>query len=150
MRIQCNSRRREWKMRSLIRLMLITFSGVLLLTACGTKAIEVDETVWQLMFINGESPIVESSITLRFQDGRMEGSSGCNTYGGDYTLGDDGAFQAGPIEVTEMACLDPQGVMDQEDNYLRILQMANKLVREEDELTIEGGGDTLEFWGIFE
>jgi heat shock protein HslJ len=137
-------------MRKFLRIITIAGIGILILTACSAKATIVEETVWQLMFINGESPIVGSSITLRFQDGRVQGSSGCNTYGGDYTLENDGGFLAGPIAVTEMACVDPEGVMDQEVNYLQILQGANMLVRDGDELTIEGGGDTLVFWGIFE
>lgn len=136
--------------RSLFRLFVIACSGILLLAACGSQGADVEETVWQLMFINGESPIVGTSITLRFQDGTVEGSSGCNIYGGDYTLENNGGFRAGPIAVTEMACVDPEGVMDQEVNYLQILQGANTLTRDGDELTIEGGGDALVFWGIFE
>ena len=129
--------------------MLIAFLGVLLLVACSTSSgANVEGTEWELLSINGVAPIEGTKITLRFLDGRVQGSSGCNTYSGDYTLGDDGVFQAGPIAVTEMACLDPEGAMDQEVNYLRILQGASKLVRDGDEMTIEGGGNSLRFQTI--
>lgn len=136
-------------MRKYLRISVLLVIGILL-AACSSQDVGLDGTVWELLSINGVAPIDGTEITLRFQDGRVQGSSGCNTYGGDYTLENDGGFRAGPIAVTEMACLDPEGVMDQEVNYLQILQGANMLVRDGDELTIEGGGDTLVFWGIFE
>lgn len=136
-------------MNKYLKAIVLLALGTVLLVACGSQSADVEGTSWQLMSINGEWPIAGSEITLRFEDGSVRGSSGCNTYGGDYTLENDGAFRAGPIMVTEMGCLDPEGVMDQEANYLRIFQEANKLALDEDELTIEGGGDTLVFWGIF-
>lgn len=137
-------------MRKYLRIIVLLVIGILLLTACGSKDVDLEGAEWELLSINGVAPIEGSAITLRFQDGRVQGSSGCNTYGGDYTQGDDGAFQAGPIAVTEMACLDREGVMDQEINYLRILQGASKISRDGDELTIEGGGSVLVFRGIFD
>jgi heat shock protein HslJ len=136
-------------MKSFSRSLLIACLGILLLSACGSSDLDLDGTVWQLVSINAGTPIEGTEITLRFEDGRVKGSSGCNTYEGDYTFGDDGEFQAGPIAVTEMACLDPAGVMDQEVEYLRILQGAGTLARDDTELTIEGGGNTLVFWAIF-
>lgn len=136
-------------MKLLSRYMLIAIFGIVLLTACGSDSQDMDDTVWSLKSINGATPIEGTDITLRFEDGRVKGSSGCNTYEGDYTFGDDGEFQAGPIAVTEMACLDPAGVMDQEVEYLRILQGADTIARDDTELTIEGGGNTLVFWAIF-
>ncbi len=137
-------------MRKYLRIIVLLVIGILILTACGSKDVDLEGAVWELLSINGVAPIEGTEITLRFQDGRVEGSSGCNTYGGDYSLGDDGAFQAGPIAVTEMACLDREGVMDQEINYLRILQGASKFTEDGDELTIEGGGSVLVFRGIFD
>jgi heat shock protein HslJ len=136
-------------MKLFFRFMLIAIFGIVLLTACGSDSQDMDDTVWSLISINGATPIEGTDITLRFEDGRVKGSSGCNTYEGDYTFGDEGEFQAGPIAVTEMACLDPAGVMDQEVEYLRILQGAETLARDDTELTIEGGGNTLVFWAIF-
>jgi heat shock protein HslJ len=120
----------------------------MVLAACGTSAVDVEGTAWQLVTINGAVPIEGSEITLRFQDGRVMGNSGCNTYGGEYTSRENGAFQVGPIQVTEMGCMDPPGVMDQEIDYLRILQGADTITQSETELTIEGGGNFLVFLAI--
>jgi heat shock protein HslJ len=137
-------------MRTLSKLVVIPFLGVLLLGACSTSSgANLEGTEWELVSINGVEPIEGTKITLRFQDGRVQGSSGCNTYSGEYTLGDDGAFQAGPIAATEMACLEPEGAMDQESNYLQVLQGGSTITRDGDALTIEGGGDVLVFQETF-
>lgn len=136
-------------MKFISRITILTLLGVLLLAACRSDSQDIDGTVWLLQFIDGNSPIEGTEITLRFEEGRVRGSSGCNTYEGEYTLGGDGEFRAGPIAVTEMACLDPEGLMDQEVEYLRILQGADTLARDDTVLTIEGGGNTLVLWAIF-
>ncbi len=137
-------------MRIFLRIIVLMVIAILILTACGSKDVDLEGAVWELVSINGVAPIEDTEITLRFLDGRVQGSSGCNTYGGDYTLGDDDAFRAGPIAFTEMACLDPEGAMDQEIDYLRILQGASKFTEDGDELTIEGGVNELVFRGIFD
>ena len=87
-------------MKLLVRNMLFILS-IILLVACGSQAVEVEGTVWQLMSINGEWPIAGTEITLRFEEERVKGSSGCNSYDGEYTIGSDGTFSAGPIAVTD-------------------------------------------------
>ena len=129
-------------MRSRIRLLLVAFVGILLVVACGAKSLDMDGTVWQLVSSNGGAPIEGTEITLRFEEGRVRGSSGCNTYDGGYTLGEDGAFNAGQIAVNEIGSKETKGVMDQEVEYLRNLQGADTLARDDTELTIEGGGKT--------
>jgi heat shock protein HslJ len=124
--------------------------GVILLVACGSRAIDLDGTAWLLNSLNGDAPIAGSEITLSFEEAKLTGRSGCNLYSGDYAIEGEGTFQAGPFEVTEMACLDPMGVMDQEVDYLQILQGASTIGREDDELTIQGGGNTLVFWLVNE
>ena len=138
------------QMRKFLRIIVLLAIGILLLTACSSKDAGLEDTLWELLSINGVAPIEGTEITLHFLDGRVQGSSGCNTYGGDYTLGDDGAFQAGPIAVTEMGCLNPAGVMEQEVSYLSILQGASGLVQDDDRITIEGGGNSLRFQKILE
>jgi heat shock protein HslJ len=65
--------------------------------------------------------LAETEITLALSDGTTRGSAGCNTYQAAYAR--DGVslnFEA--IAVTEMACLDPEGVMEQEQRYLDFLR----------------------------
>lgn len=135
-------------MRTFLRIIVLLVIGILLLTACGSKDVGLEGAVWELLSINGVAPIEGTEITLRFLDGKVQGSSGCNTYGGDYVLEDGGVFRVGPVAVTEMGCLNPAGVMEQEVNYLLILQGASVLVQDDDGIRIEGGGNSLRFQTI--
>ena len=73
------------------------------------------------------SVILDSEITLQFaDDGSVAGNAGCNQYSGGYTVGEDGAdsITIGPLAVTQMACVEPDGVMDQESQFLAALEAA--------------------------
>jgi len=62
-----------------------------------------------------------SEVSARFgNDGKVVGSAGCNHYGADYTLKDANLFIE-PAIRTEMYCMDPPGIMEQEDRYLALL-----------------------------
>ena len=72
--------------------------------------------------IRGDALVEGTEITLTFNaDGTLEGNASCNTYGGDYTL-DGASITIDSLYWTEMACLDPPGVMEQEMTYLDTLQ----------------------------
>jgi heat shock protein HslJ len=110
----------------------ITLLAVLilaLLAACAGPAgpapgvVELEGTRWVLDTLNGEPPVPGSEITLQFEDGNLGGSAGCNSYGGSYEA-TDGRLSIPEIVRTEMACLEPEGVMEQEDAYLAALQSA--------------------------
>jgi heat shock protein HslJ len=73
-----------------------------------------------------QSPIAGTTITASFaEDGNLNGSGGCNTYNATYTT------EGGRITISEpvstlIACLDPEGVMDQESAYLASLASVEK------------------------
>jgi heat shock protein HslJ len=98
---------------------IISLAGV----ACGGGQTNLDGTSWHLVSLDGSSPIEAESatITLQFQNGEMRGRSGCNQYSGAYSAFDEGDISVEGVAVTEMACLDLEGVMDQEQVYLGIL-----------------------------
>ncbi|KQC04588.1 MAG: hypothetical protein APR53_09805 [Methanoculleus sp. SDB] len=64
-------------------------------------------------------------ITAEFgEDGSMAGSGGCNHYGTEYAAGGEGLsgdLSLGPVYATEMYCISPEGVMEQESIYLGML-----------------------------
>jgi heat shock protein HslJ len=70
------------------------------------------------------SPLPGTEITADFgDDGKLAGSSGCNTYSATYKT--DGAkITIGAAGGTEMACDTPEGVMEQEQAYLSTLPLA--------------------------
>jgi heat shock protein HslJ len=69
------------------------------------------------------SPLTGIELTARFgEDGTVEGSAGCNSYGASYTS-DKGALEIDEPAATRKACADPAGVMEQESAYLALLPM---------------------------
>jgi heat shock protein HslJ len=86
-------------------------------------------TSWEAVnFYNGNQAIVgvitDTTLTAEFgMDGTLSGSSGCNNFSGSYTV-DGQKIKIGPLASTMMACEDPEGVMEQEAQYLAALQMA--------------------------
>jgi len=111
------------RFRSLIFVFLAVLSGVLF-AAC-TARDPLAGTAWQLSAFGNTPPLEGTTLTATFKDGQLGGSSGCNSYGGTYKAkGDKLTF--GALAMTEMACLDPQGVMEQETMYLEWLGAAER------------------------
>jgi len=85
-----------------------------------------------------------TEVTAKFDSdaGRIEGSTGCNTYFADYEI-TGSKFTITQLAYTEMACMDPEGVMDQEADYLRILRLSETFQVDSGELQITSGDDVL-------
>jgi heat shock protein HslJ len=61
-----------------------------------------------------------TEVTAVFEGGLVRGSGGCNTYQGQYERS-GGALSFEAIAMTKMACLDREGVMEQEQRYWVVL-----------------------------
>ncbi len=68
-------------------------------------------------------PLLGTQITATFQDDKVGGSAGCNSYGAVFAV-DGTTLRVETPEATEMACLEPPGIMEQEQRYLDILSSA--------------------------
>jgi heat shock protein HslJ len=79
------------------------------------------------MFRQGDgvsSPLPDTQVTAVFgEDGTLSGSAGCNTYTASYTT-ERGTIEIGEPAVTRKACVEPAGVMEQEQAYLDALPRA--------------------------
>ena len=114
-----------------IALVVTTLLLAALLAACATteptqppaQDTALPGTAWALTSLKGEALIVGTQITLSFSETSINGSAGCNTYGGSYTAAED-SLSLSDLYWTEMACLDPEGVLDQELAYLNTLNTA--------------------------
>jgi hypothetical protein len=87
--------------------------GALILSGCGPGA--ADDLVgseWVLLSLNGNSLIEDTN------NGYGGGDSG------KYVATDEGALTIPQLAVTEMFCSSPQGVMEQEEVYIRALHDA--------------------------
>ena len=91
--------------------------------------------------------IAGTEITAEFvsSEGTVKGSAGCNSYFGSYELEGSQLSIAGPIAVTEMYCAEPEGVMEQEQEYLAVLQLAESYEIKGNELWINCGSQVLVF-----
>jgi heat shock protein HslJ len=71
------------------------------------------------------TPLPDTQITAQFADGKINGSSGCNTYFAEYTLnGSQVTF--GPAGATKMFCMEPEGLMQQENDFLQAFSQVTR------------------------
>jgi len=125
-----------------------------LLAACATAtqdesptpSADLLDTEWVLIALNGNALIEDTQITLNFEQVSLDGSAGCNTYGGSYTASEDGLRLSG-VYATEMACPEPKGILDQEKAYLDALNAAARYRVDGDRLEVydEAGAEILVF-----
>lgn len=81
----------------------------------------LDATRWNLVELNGHAPLVDTSLTIAFEDGGVGGNSGCNSYGGTFEVEGSSIVLSGLVS-TLMACVEP--VNAQEAEFLRALSEA--------------------------
>jgi heat shock protein HslJ len=94
--------------------------------------------------VDSPTPAVRDvDATLTFgEDGSVTGSTGCNEFGGDYTIEGD-QIMFGQIVSTLILCPDLQ--MAQEEAMLRVLMETASFAIEGDTLTITKNGTVLVF-----
>ena len=131
-------------------ILLIVLSAALILTfsGCGgSEANKLEDVKWILESYgdrdNPQDVIEGTEITATFnsKDDEVNGSAGCNHYFGEYEIND--GLSVGMIGNTEMWCGEPEGRMDQETEYLKILQAAEDYTVTGSTLTIDCGDDVL-------
>ena len=123
----------------------ITWVAIMLVACGGTGGDSLNSTTWELYSIGKYSPITGSTTTLRFEDGQAGGSGGCNQFGGEYKASGN-KLTLDKLYMTEMACLSPEGIMEQEQLFLRKLGDAQRFEIVDGQLQIYGSdGETLTF-----
>jgi heat shock protein HslJ len=115
------------------------------LTACGGKtadsAADLEGTKWTLLsYGTPDSPQVlvgNTEITLEFDvaGGRISGSAGCNSYFAGIEIKGD-KLTTGVVGSTEMYCMEPEGVMEQEKAYTSALTLAESYQVQDQQLRI--------------
>lgn len=120
-------------MRSLIVFLLLIAMPALV------QAQALTGTEWRLASLGpsgAETDIVQgTTVTAKFgEDGRVGGSTGCNSYGGTYRVRGE-TISFGRLISTKRACLD-QNANEQERRFLAALEAANRFRLSEDRLTI--------------
>ena len=131
------------KMYAVLMILLVTVA----LAACGgtNQSADLEGTAWELVAYGGQAPIGMTLPTLAFQEGQISGNASCNSFGGSFEVKGD-RLSFGPMFMTEMFCMDPEGVMDQESQYLQMLGSVERFEITDGQLVLfTSGGDTLNF-----
>ena len=129
---------------------IFTLFGMILLltTACGggesVSSDPLDGTSWVLYAYRKTKPITGTTITLEFTERGFRGSAGCNSYSGGYQVRGDN-ITVSEIASTLMACMEPEGIMEQEQAYLSILRATQTHSITDNNLTIICGDNILIF-----
>ncbi len=119
-------------------LLTILFFALLLSACAGNNVVgarNLEGETWVLAKLNGNEPIEGRQPTLEFEAGEVSGNTGCNHYGGSYQIEEE-TIQFDGLFNTEMACLDPEGLMAQEQEYLGLLRAVNRFELVDDVLTL--------------
>ena len=123
------------KMKKYLQVALLL---VLLLSSCSGNEPNIEAQLqgktWVLYTYNDTQPIADHHPSLEFDAGQISGTTGCNHYGGTYQIDGDSIYFEG-VFSTEMACLEPDGLMEQERIYLELLWVADQFQLTDHELT---------------
>jgi len=105
---------------------MVTLAGMIILSLAACSRTDsaasdpLERTSWVLMAYRKSRPIVGTTITATFENGQVRGLASCNSYGGSYQVSDN-TISVGQIAITEMACLEPEGIMEQETMFMEFL-----------------------------
>ena len=114
------------------------------ISACGfanqesepSSGMNLTDSEWILRLLNGSSLVEGTNITLTFEEDRIGGFAGCNSYGATYAIEGKSSIEIPMIESTLEGCLEPEGILEQESEYLELLMDADVLNVNEDQLEI--------------
>ena len=137
------------KIRNSFRYFIYTLFMIVFTCGCGigsdTSQNPLEGTSWDLLYYRKSSPIPGTKINITFEDGAIQGSAGCNSFGGSYQV-DGHSLSIGEIYATEMYCMDPEGIMEQESFYLDFLRTTVRFQLDGDLLVLhQPGQETLTF-----
>jgi heat shock protein HslJ len=118
--------------------------AALAVTGCGETVTQDPTTLegveWTLVDSSETSAdLTTAGITASFDGATVAGFSGVNQYGGPYTAGDDGSLEIGEIAGTLMA--GPEGLMQAEQAYLKLLKGCDRWQVDGDTLTLSTGDE---------
>ncbi len=104
-------------------------------TLTGSEEADLRGTNWKLISYGGKLPIAGKSMTANFDGKELSGSASCNHYFGAYQIKGDQIRVEG-LGWTEMACMDPEGIMEQEQAIMNMLSNSDTFTLQGDRLEI--------------
>jgi heat shock protein HslJ len=127
-----------------IFLAILLLGSVIGLVACGS-GVSIEDITWTLESYgekgNLETLVEDTEITIEFKsaESKFSGSGGCNNYFGGYEINQSELTIIPPIGSTRMAC--PEPIMEQEQEYLGLLETTETFKSDKGKLTITCSGN---------
>ena len=127
-------------------LVLLTLSGCGLFPgADGGTEVDLSGTSWTLESYDGKALVGETAMTAKFLLGEITGTTSCNQYFGAYEA-KGGQLTIDGLGWTEMACMDPEGIMEQESAIMNLLSKTASYQMENGKLILQiSSGEELVF-----
>jgi heat shock protein HslJ len=122
------------------RLTLADAGGRPLLSFSPQKTVALTGSPWQLISYHSGNALLSNRVTERIsavfgEDGRLQGSAGCNRYFATYeTRGEE--IQLGPVSSTRKICPESEEIMETETGYLAALGGAARFEIRDQHLTL--------------
>jgi len=111
----------------------------------GSGSNQLSGTTWKLISYDENKPLAGKDMTAEFDAKEIQGSASCNSYFGTYNLKGDQISISG-LGWTEMACMDPEGIMEQEQTIMKMLSESSSFSIQGDKLQITtSAGELLVF-----
>ena len=101
----------------------------------------MEDSVWRATGINnGRGGVVSRATTSRatalFANGEVSGTTGCNSFTASYEIIKGQQITIGPAMTTRKHCAEPDGIMEQEQQYLQALARTRTYTLETDRLEL--------------
>ena len=113
---------------------------IIFLTGCGilngSEDANLRGTSWELVSYAGKLPLDGKIMTANFEGAEVSGSTSCNHYFGGYKVKNDQISIEG-LGWTEMACMDPEGIMEQEQVIMSLLSKSDTFTLQGNRLEIK-------------
>jgi heat shock protein HslJ len=113
----------------------------------------LSKTSWNVTGYNNSKQAVVGTIagttlTMTFgDDGTISGNSGCNTFSGQYSLNGQ-SITISPLASTMRACIEPEGIAEQETAFMAALEQAVEWFIQGDQLSLRTAENTLAITAI--
>ena len=119
---------------------------ILILGGCGIfSGDDLSGTSWTLESYGGKNLISDTAMTADFESGEVSGSASCNHYFASFQAKGNQITIEG-LGWTEMACMNPDGIMEQESTIMTMLGKSVSYLMEGGKLKIQiEGGEELIF-----
>ncbi len=99
---------------------------MVLISSCGLapgKTADLDGSSWSLESYGEKALLPDTTMTAIFEEAEISGSASCNHYFATYRIRSN-QFSVEGLGWTEMACMDPEGIMSQEQEIMQLLGSA--------------------------